>query len=202
MKNLILYTGLITIILMACSPTKDEFVPTLPPITQTGENTFGCYVDGKLLIPREGEGTFNSRDYGMIYSGFGNGPNYEHNELNIHDFKGVNKMRMDIHFVSLHENGEGIFTINKSNCEIGLDANHNINIRVRWWDEDIQAHKWYCSIEDAGTLEITRYDFENFIVSGTFSCKMANRDDPSDIIEVTEGRFDIKWDELPYTNFP
>src|SRR5690554_7337619 len=65
MKNLILYTGLITIILMACSPTKDEFVPTLPPITQTGENTFGCYANGVLITPRDGSGTFNVRDPGI-----------------------------------------------------------------------------------------------------------------------------------------
>lgn len=28
--------------------------PTLPPITQTGENTFGCYVNGELWLPKGG----------------------------------------------------------------------------------------------------------------------------------------------------
>ena len=199
MKTSVLAFTLFAFIFLGCNKEDDGFMSTLPPITQTGENTFGCYVDGKLLIPREGEGTFNSRDRGMIFWG---SPSDTYNEISVIDYKSGNGGRIDIHIQEFDEKGEGIFTINESNCEKGLDANHNINIRVRWWDEDIQAHKWYCSIEDAGTLEITRYDFENFIVSGTFSCKMANRDDPSDIIEVTEGRFDIKWDELPYANFP
>lgn len=199
MRNLILYTGITIFFLLSCSPEKDEFVPKLPPITQSGENTFGCYVDGKLLIPREGDGTFNTRDRGMIFWG---SPSETYNEISVIDYKSGNGGRIDIHIEEFDEKGEGIFTINESNCEKGLDANHNINIRVRWLDKDTQAYKWYCSIEDGGELEITRYDFENFIVSGTFSCKMANRDDPSDIIEVTEGRFDLKWDDLPYTNFP
>src|SRR5690554_4511622 len=86
MKNLILYTGLITVILMGCYPTKDEFVPTLPPITQTGENTFGCYVNGVLITPRDGSGTFNVPDRGMILVA-GPGPTeFSYQEIKVRDF--------------------------------------------------------------------------------------------------------------------
>jgi hypothetical protein len=176
------------------------FTPTLPAITQTGENTFGCYIDGNLLTPRDGTGTFNNPDKGMKYLGSGTGPDYDYNEINIRDYKSGNGGIIKIHFIDLHQNGEGVYTINESNCEDGIDANNNINITCRWLDEATQTYKWYCSIENAGTLNITRYDLANRIVSGTFSCTVKNKDDPSDIIEITEGRFDIKWDSIP--SFP
>lgn len=202
MKITTLLLALILMVTISCSKKDNGFTPTLPPITQTGENTFGCYVNGKLFIPRDGTGTFNAHDYGMIYSGLGQAPNYEYNEINVRDFKTGNGGWMDIHIVDLHENGEGNFIINESNCEDGIDANQTINVRIRWLSKDSQNNKWYCSNENGGTLKISHYDFENRIVSGTFSFKATNREDPNDIIEITEGRFDIKWDELPYTNFP
>lgn len=189
---------IICFVLTGCHPQKDEFKPTLPPITQSGENTFGCYVNGNLFIPRDGSGTIPP-DKGLRFSGASTG-NY--NEIRIVDYVDRNGGIMNIHIQDLIENGEGIYTINESNCQWGLDANPNINIMVRWFDHDSQTSKFYCSIENTGVLEISRYDPDNFIVSGTFSCKVINRDDPSEIIEITEGRFDIKWDELPYVNFP
>ncbi|MGB3342889.1 MAG: hypothetical protein WBA61_03175 [Aequorivita sp.] len=200
MKTYLLILFFSTVTFLGCSKKDDNgFTPTLPPITQTGENTFGCYVDGKLLIPRDGTGTFNSYDYGMIFWGSPSG--FSYNEIDVRDFKSGNGGWINIHIVDLHENGEGDFIINESNCEDGIGANPNINIRVRWLDSVTQVYKWYCSIENGGTLEITRYDFENMIVSGTFNCIVANSEDPNDIIEITEGRFDIKWNELP-SNFP
>ena len=198
MKKALLFLSLVT--LLSCSKSDDTFTPTLPPITQTGANTFGVYIDGKLLTPRDGTGTFNSPDYGMSYIAGGIPPEITYNEIEIRDFKSGFGGLMDIHILDLHENREGTYPINESNCEDNVDANANINIRCRWWDKTSQAYKWYCSIENSGTLIITRYDFENRIVSGTFSCKAVNRDDPNDIIEITQGRFDIKWDAIP--SFP
>ena len=47
---------------------------------------------------------------------------------------------------------------------------------------------------DAG--RITKIDRTNKITSGTFSFKAENKDDPSDIISVTDGRFDVKYDRF------
>jgi len=200
MKTTILLLALILMAPISCSKKNDEgFTPTLPPITQTGENTFGCYVNGNLLIPRDGTGTFNAPDYGLIFWGSPSGLSY--NEIDVRDFKSGNGGLFNLHIHELNVIGEGTYNIGDSNCENGIDANPNINIRVRWLDENTQTFKWYCSTENGGTLNITRYDFENRIVSGTFNSKAINQDDPNDIIEITEGRFDIKWDELP-SNFP
>lgn len=196
MKTKFLILSLV-VVLSGCN-TDDEFSPTLPPITQIGANTFGCYINGQLLTPRDGTGSTLGPDRGMSFKGSPEGLNY--NEIVARDFK--TGARIDIHIINLHQNGVGSYTINQSNCLVNVDANENINIRCRILDSSQQNYNWYCSIENSGTLHITRYDFENRILSGTFSCTMQNRDNPNDIVELTQGRFDIKWDTLPNKEFP
>ena len=204
MKTTILLLSLFMMMQSSCNKNDDGFTPTLPPITQTGENTFGAYINGRLLTPRSGAtGSLGHPASGMLFSGFGEPPNYFYNQIEIKDFKSGTGGLMDIHIIDLHENGEGTFVINESNCFDGIDANPSINIRCRWWDEATQLFKWYCSIENGGTITITHYDFENRIVSGTFSTTAVNEDNPDDIIEITQGRFDINWGTLTaYTEFP
>lgn len=197
MKTIILTLIFFITVLMGCNNNDDnKFIPTLPPATQTGANTFGCYIDGKLLVPRDGTGYYGGSDDGMSSPVSGTPPNWVYKDIHVHDFKSSSNGIMDIHFVNLHENGEGIFEIQESNCERGLAANATLNIRCRI------NEKWYCSIENTGTLTITRYDYENRIFSGTFSCKAVNRDNPDDIVDITQGRFDIKWDTLSTIDFP
>ena len=69
-------------------------------------------------------------------------------------------------------------------------------------NESTQLISFYCSIENTGFLDISRYDVANRTVYGTFSCRAVNRDESNDIIEITEGRFDIEWDTLDETVFP
>ena len=50
---------------------KSDIQLSLPPETQIGANNFGCYVNGKLLVPRNGSGTFAGSDYGaLILAGY------------------------------------------------------------------------------------------------------------------------------------
>ncbi len=194
MKTKILLTALCCLLIISCSKNDDG--PSLPPITQTGENTFGCFINGRLLVPRNGTGTTAGPDNGLkfIASGTGNPPNYDYNEINVQDFVSPNGGSIDIHIINLHENGEGNFEIMESNCERFFQANPTVNIRCRYFDGE--NYDYYCSIEGTGYLNISRYDYENRIVSGTFNFRARNENKPTDIIEITEGRFDIKWDEL------
>jgi hypothetical protein len=192
MKQILLIVTFI-IALTSCSNNDDGFIPTLPEVTQSGKNTFGCFVDGKLLTPRDGTGLQGIPDKGIVYWG---STNSIYNEIDVHDFKSENGDLLTLHIQNLDQNGSGNFIINESNCEKLNNANPSINMRLRF------DNIWYCSIEDTGSLVISRYDFENRIVSGTFNFSAQNRDNPNEIIEVTEGRFDLKWDELPFTQFP
>jgi hypothetical protein len=189
-----------------CSSNNDNdyqgFTPTLPAITQTGANTFGCYIDGKLLTPRDGAPDLYGPNKGMRRLALGTAPNYIYNEIYIDDRKSEKGGLLRIHTIELHRNGEGTYTINESNCQNGLDANTSININCRVYDAKAQIFKWYCSIENAGTLTISRYDYDNGILSGTFSCTMQNRDNPNEQIEISQGRFDINGYTLRDTEFP
>ncbi len=190
--------------LVSCSNKSDyqPFVPSLPPITQTGANTFGCYIDGVLLTPRDGTGGLYGTPKGMKRIALGNPPNYIYNEIRIQDYTGETGGILKIHITDLHQNGEGTFTIRESNCEDGIDASPSLNIHCRIIDKASQTYKWYCSMENAGTLSITRYDYENGIISGTFQCTMQNRDNSNERIEITQGRFDINGYTLDETDFP
>jgi hypothetical protein len=59
--------------------------------------------------------------------------------------------------------------------------------------------KTYLSIADTGSIDITRSD--NDIISGTFSCKLKYENNPNDIIEIKEGRFDFTKNTINSTNF-
>lgn len=200
-QTLLLYA--ILFLLTNCNNDNNEyqkFTPTLPPITQTGANTFGCYIDGKLLTPRDGTGNIYGPKKGMRYSVAPDDTSY--NEIYIDDRKSEKGGLLRIHIADLKQNGEGTFPINESNCQNGLDANMSININCRVFDNTEQIYKWYCSIENAGTLTISRYNLNKRIISGTFSCTMQNKENPNEQIEITDGRFDINWSLLDVTEFP
>ena len=180
---------------------EEDFIPTLPAITKTGANTFGCYIDGKLLTPRDGSGGLYGSERGMKRYASGTASNYTYNEIWVDDWKSEKGGLLRIHIVQLHQNGEGNYNIKESNCLNGLDANASININCRVYDENEQAFKWYCSVENSGTLTISRYDYNNGILSGKFSCTMQNRDDPNEQIQITNGRFDIDGYTLDETEF-
>ncbi len=203
MKTKIIILGIIISIFISCNNDENEkqiFTPILPEITQTGENIFGCYINGKLLTPRDGSGGIYGINKGIVYSVSPDDLSY--NEIYIDDWKSEKGGLLRFHITDLHQNGEGTYTINRSNCQNGLDATPNINIHCRVYDETEQIFKWYCSIENAGTLIITRYDLNNHIVSGTFNCTVQNQNNHNKQIEITDGRFDIKWDTLDQTIFP
>ena len=44
--------------LSASSCEKEQAKPTLPPETQEGKNTFGCYINGELFLWQRGSASF------------------------------------------------------------------------------------------------------------------------------------------------
>ena len=69
--NLKIAAVLLLLLTTACGCVKDNQQDELPPITQTGENTFGCVVDGEVLIPKDrftGSGGIISRRIGLKVS--------------------------------------------------------------------------------------------------------------------------------------
>jgi hypothetical protein len=104
MKNII--TVLLLSLLTSCSEDSNNPEAQLPPITQTGENTFGCLIDGKLLIPRDGTGTWGGSDKGFMFWGDPT-DNMQYNEIEIKDYKSYRTAKLLIHIQNLHQIGVG-----------------------------------------------------------------------------------------------
>jgi hypothetical protein len=47
-----------------------------------------------------------------------------------------------------------------------------------------------------GNLIVSQFDFKNKIISGTFEFEAVNKNDPTDIVKITKGRFDVDFTTL------
>lgn len=153
-------------LLGSCNDDSQTEKEKLPPATQTGENTFGCLVDGKAWV------TETSIDaYGFYQSGV----------LSITallEKKGIDQgMGFIIHDLNLEEK---IYTLSLPPDKYAAFGDNILN----------------CGFETAslysGTLTVTNFDSNRFIVSGTFEFE-AYSDDCNRIVKVTEGRFDLNY---------
>ncbi|QCX38097.1 hypothetical protein FF125_06515 [Aureibaculum algae] len=205
MKNLKKFMMLLLALVLftsgSCSDDEDFMLPT---ITQTGENTFGCYIDGKLFYPRDGTGTLDgfSGAKGLQLTGTGTGPNYISHDLDVGNFQGgrpINFFVLHVHDLAQNEEGEYLFKV--SNFEDGIDSPGYTHLYVRAYDYRSGGFKWYGSTENSGSVIISKYDIDNRILSGTFS-GILTEEGGTNTVEITDGRFDINWSTLPDTKFP
>jgi hypothetical protein len=201
-----LYSFFLFVLLASC--TKDNSTPDpaslLPPETQTGANTFGCLINGKLLIPRDGTGTFGGADSGAILWGDPTG-SQQYTEIDVHDFKSDRTANILIHLQNIDQIGNGNYIINESNGLHDIDGyNHNY-LHCRIFDEATNSYRYYRSYANSGVIKITKYELipnVKLIISGIFSCKVKNSTNPNDIIDISKGRFDFNGATLPNKFFP
>ena len=177
--------------LIACdsddAPSQESL---LPPITMTGENTFGCLIDGKFFRPRDGNNIISSGNRGLKIRA----TETSNFEIEINDFKSDKKTSMLIHLEDLFNLNEGIYEVNESNGRRGLDGNNNSYMHARVWNEELQSYQGYLSYANSGSILITKRTFipnQSHIYSGTFEGRLINISNVNDTIDVSLGRFDI-----------
>lgn len=164
---------------LACHNDDDDNPPVdpvnqLPEATQTGAGTFGCLLDGEVFLP-------------------GNVPN-----------------KLDCVYQIV--NGGYYFSLQGSK----RDSNNNvIRISLNTKKMEIQQNETYILLENAdrsvygsyffntdfsytneihtGELTITKLDFNNHIVSGTFWFDV--KDSNGVVHQIREGRFDVRFTE-------
>lgn len=194
MKNLLFI--LIAFLIVGCRDSSDDNSPKLPPETQTGANTFGCLVNGRLFYPRDGTFDIMGANKAVVYSG-----NNKFDEIlvaNFKDGKPLNYMYFHIH--DLPTKGVGEYVWKESNFNKGIDGLMQNYLYVRAFDYTTNTWKWYTSYENSGKTVITKYGGQP-IVSGTFSGKLRTADG-KETIEITNGRFDINTSIIDLKNFP
>ncbi len=189
MKTTIL--SLLLVILVGCTKdniTKDP-VSQLPLETQTGANTFGCLVGGKLFYPRDGIGDIMGNAKAVRYFGSSSSI-YQYDELYVANFRDGKPLNyLYFHFHDIPTRGVGEYIWKESNFNKGIDGLMQDYLYVRAYDYSTNTWKWYTSYENSGKTTITKYGGQP-IVSGTFSGKLRTADGKEEI-EITNGRFDV-----------
>ena len=199
MKKLTLLLGIMLV--LACS-SDDAVDPEslLPPITTTGENTFGCLIDGKFFRPRDGRSTLNSDNKGLRVVRTEN----DNLELHIYDRKSEMGSSLFIHLENFYLLNEDTYELSDANGLRGLDGpNHNY-IYGRFWDAQTKSYQLYFSTSNTGIVDISRFEIIPSVLnikSGTFNATLTNASDPNKTVSISLGRFDfdsftlerVKW---------
>jgi len=156
--------------------------PTLPLATQTGANTMGAYINGKLWLAQPclqciNGGSGLRPSYSTTYSTFNllgecENPNALNAEilLNIENLKTVGTYTLSDQYTGNESYG-------------GVDAG------------SISPYGYQTNQVSLGTVTITRLDTVKHIVSGVFSMKaqIDTSKNSGPVITVTDGRFDVTY---------
>lgn len=177
MKNTILIAALLLTVFNSC---KKE-IKSLPDATQTGANTFGAKINGENWGPL-GAGivptapTLEAR-FSADSSVFINVRNFSRSPV---------ETEMEIYLQ--HLSVPGTYSINR-NTEVypGHTASYAYYVKRNISVTD----EWITSSSATGQIQVTKMDWANRIISGTFQF-IANAKYGSAAITVTEGRFDVK----------
>jgi Family of unknown function (DUF6252) len=156
---------------------RDKYEETLPPVSQTGNNTFGCLVNG-MVWRNKGPAPFPSS--------------------NLYFSKSLITQIVAIR--SDHDSIYQVISIGiKMPITIGRYALNSLNYQAKFTNAVTNCYYQTDSISATGTLEITKYDTINNVISGLFNFKatkitsnnIASKGNCDSTINITEGRFDI-----------
>ena len=201
MKNTLILA--LFLLLIGCSSDSNP-EDGLPPETKTGANTFGCLINGKLLVPRSGNNDIvNPLSGATLWGGY---PNvFDYFELEIIDYKSAKKTSLLLHMHNVVNSGIGQYTIDESNGMENVDGLNHTYLHCVVFDKNTNSYQQYVSFENSGTLTVKRLTVDSNngnIISGTFNCKLRNIQNSNDEIEITNGRFDVNSHNLSQTYFP
>ena len=181
---------------LSCSKDNITSAISLPPETQTGANTFGVTINGKVYVPRDPTGVnVGVSGHGMILYGTSD---YSWYEIDVSDGASTVGFQMYIHMQPLTTVGKII--LHESNFHSQIDSTPFSHIFFKIWDSTISNYAYYGSVEDEGEINITK--LTGGILSGNFKGKFVRYDNPNDFITITDGRFDINGFTLPNAVFP
>ncbi len=189
-----IFALVLLILLSGCKSCKKELttadlIAQLPPETQTGANTFGCLIDGVSFVPT-GTGSFTYPDYPVIGGYRGALPPVYYNRTNVYISARQPYLSIDLYIRNVDK--IGIYQLNFDTNAFPNAfypqnyGNYTYATATTREQECITKSSTY-----TGKVEITRADTVNRIVSGKFSFKAINTA-TGKIVDITDGRFDIK----------
>jgi hypothetical protein len=164
----------------AASCSEDSPAPTpapsLPPITQTGENTFGCYVNGELWLPK---GNFQNPP--LVCSYYNN-------------FVQINADRVGQNpFTSIHLDFGKVFSDTTFTIHNYLDsAEYQYFLFYTSYYPSGPITSYFPLSLNSGELNLLKLDTVNRIMSGTFFFTAIDTA-TGDSVNIQDGRFDLRF---------
>jgi len=165
--NILLILLLIT--LFSCKKEQKSLPTELPPLTTEGKNTFGCLIENEIYVPEIRRTALTTPIY-------------------INEFPKYPNYCFTVTTTRLVNNNDNVM-----DAEVGFKISivkdtgeYNIIYSTIKYN-----NKYYQSDSlNNGKLKIIKLDTINKIISGTFYIKALSED--SNIINITNGRFDLK----------
>lgn len=172
MKNL-LFLALVCIGLLSCKD-RDPDPNVLPEATQSGKNTAGAIVDGKVWVAKIA--------YPDLNNGGVNATIYEY-------ANGEYKLKIVLQQINNEGSSIGFYISDKIDITTTSYILANDNFRGTYSYKTLEDY--YTDNENTGILTITKFDKINKIVSGVFTFKV--KDSNGKIVTITDGRFDKRF---------
>ena len=164
----------------------------LPPLTNRGLNTFGCLVNGSILIPAKpfgDEGPYYACTYQYLYAdtakpyGFAvwgkdktDGCHFTNVAIGLDS---VNIKSGDVYDLTAWRDSTGIFLAGKKHAQYAVES-ACLNYKTYYTTDTVK-----------GQITIVLLDQVNQIASGTFWFDAIFA--PGDTVHVREGRFDMHY---------
>jgi len=193
MKNIttLLLIGILCLI-VACN--KDDAADNswgIPDATQTGENTFGCLVNGEPWVAGIATDIFApglyelSANYDEIGSGIADNFYFWVNAEYFPSSKDSSiRESMFIDLRPIYSEGNVPFsTLDRQNASFNTGL-FNINNTYKIYRLDTLSNNY---------INITTLDTVSNVCAGLFSLQLINEDDLMDTIHITNGRFDVRY---------
>ncbi|WP_299618882.1 hypothetical protein [uncultured Tenacibaculum sp.] len=176
---------LVAFALFSCSSDDISEQDQLPPISQTGENTMGCLVNGEVFIPKDKtgfSGVGGDKPKGITVIKGSNLPQYEYFSIALNNYEGIYIYL----YIAKESPLEETYVFSDSpGVAASLDKpdyNHSFGLI---YDSKLTSY------QNSGSITFTKADSENGLYAGIFNLKLKNTENEKDIIEITEGRFDL-----------
>jgi hypothetical protein len=178
MKYLLIATALAFITCCKKTDSLDAELAKLPPITQTGANTFGCLVNGKAVTPNSS--CINCPP--PLEGGYDPSPNGQFS-LRCYFDNGNKSIGFGLDSIFTYKNFIALDSVNK-NTRVGI---------YNGFAPD--SCKWVATVFNFkkinGRFNLTKVDIPSRIFSGTFDFTINTQNCGN--YEVTNGRFDYKF---------
>ena len=189
MKNNLSLLLLLSLLYFNYSCNKEDMNPHgLPSATESGENTFGCLINGEPWIAEIGLGVFDPSIHKIVSY-------YDEVGVGVSD---IYYFSMSAKYVNIEDSIFDIFSFNFLPVyEAGTFDFSTLSVKDITLSRGQPGMTTNLKIYELDTLynnyfNLTKLDFENNICSGKFNVRLIDNQN-LDTLDITQGRFDVKY---------